>query len=188
VLCSRGLVVIATLTLAASAIRPRAIVPMAAETIVAQDAPQSTARAEVINSVGTVLGTAKFSQSDGGVRIELDVVQQVPGPHAIHIDSIGKCEGPDFKSAGPHFNPYSKQHGSNNPAGPHAGDLSNFVAGLDGHAKVTLLAPLVTLGDGANSLFHPGATSLVIDEDPDDYKTDPDGNSGARIACGVVQK
>jgi superoxide dismutase, Cu-Zn family len=186
--CSRRLAVVAVLTFAAAPIQVRAIVVAAAGPGNLEDAEQPVAHADIINSVGTVLGTAKFRRSDGGVRIDLDVVQQVPGLHAIHIDSAGKCDGPDFASAGPHFNPFGKQHGTENPAGPHAGDLGNFLAGLDGHAKVSLAAPLVTLGDGPNSLFHPGGTAIVIDENPDDNQTDPDGNSGARIACGVIRK
>jgi Cu-Zn family superoxide dismutase len=184
----RELVEIAVLTFAMSPIWLRSLDPVTARAVIRQYAAQPVAHADIVNSVGTVLGKATFSPADGGVRIDLDVVQQVPGLHAIHVDSAGKCEGIDFRSAGPHFNPYDKQHGAENPAGPHAGDLPNFAAGLDGHAKASLPAPLVTLGDGANSLFHPGGTSIVIDENPDDYKTDPDGNSGPRIACGVIQK
>jgi Cu-Zn family superoxide dismutase len=101
---------------------------------------------------------------------------------------VGKCDPPDFKSAGPHFNPDNKKHGSKNPDGPHAGDLPNFDVGPDGTAKVSVVAPNVTLGDGPNSLFHPEGTALVIHEKADDYMTDPAGNAGARIACGVVQK
>ena len=103
-------------------------------------------------------------------------------------DAVGKCDAPDFKTAGPHFNPDGKKHGTKNPEGPHAGDLSNFEVGADGRAKVSLLATRVTLGEGPNSLFHPEGTSLVIQEKPDDYMTHPAGNAGARIACGVVQK
>jgi len=186
--CSRRLARVAVLSFAAAPIPVRAIAMVAAGAGNVQDAEQPVAHADIINSVGTVLGTAKFFRSGGGIRIDLDVVQQVPGLHAIHIDSAGKCEGPDFTSAGPHFNPFAKKHGTENPAGPDAGDLPNFLADLDGHAKVSLAAPLVTLDDGPNSLFHPGGTAIVIDENPDDNKTDPDGNSGARIACGVIRK
>jgi superoxide dismutase, Cu-Zn family len=146
------------------------------------------AHADIIGPVGTPLGTAKLSQIDDAVKIELDVIQQVPGSHAVHILSVGKCEEPDFGSAGVHFNPYSKLHGTLNPDGPHAGDLPNFDVASDGHAHVILLAPLITLANGPNSLFHAGGTSIVIDESPDDYRTDPDGKSGIHVACGVIVK
>lgn len=154
----------------------------------AQDSAPLAAHADIIGPVGTPLGTAKVSQVDDAVKIELDVIQQVPGTHAIHILSVGKCEEPDFGSAGVHFNPYNKLHGSQNPDGPHAGDLPNFDVAPDGHARVTLLAPLLTLANGPNSLFHEGGTSIVIDENPDDYHTDPDGKSGIHVACGVIVK
>jgi superoxide dismutase, Cu-Zn family len=154
----------------------------------ADDAPPTAAHANIVNPVGTTLGSANFRQDGDGVVIEIDVIQQVPGPHGIHVLDAGKCDTPDFGSSGPHFNPSNKKHGFDNPEGPHAGDLRNLEAGPDGHAKVTLRAPLVTLGSGANSLFHPGGTSIVIDENPDDYRTDPDGQSGIHVACGIVVK
>ena len=93
---------------------------------------------------------------------------------------------PAFTSAGGHLNPTSKKHGKDNPEGPHAGDLLNIQVQASGDGKASLLDPNVTLGEGPNSLFHEGGTSIVIHEKTDDYKTDPAGNSGARIACGVI--
>ena len=110
------------------------------------------------------------------------------GVHGIHIHTVGMCQGPNFASAGGHFNPLMKKHGKDNPDGMHAGDLPNFNVGANGKGKATMTAAMVTLGDGMNSLFHPGGTALVIHAGPDDYKTDPAGNSGDRIACGVVEK
>jgi superoxide dismutase, Cu-Zn family len=151
-----------------------------------QTGTQPGATADILSPVEESIGKAQFFAAQDGVRIELNVVQQVPGMHGWHILSAGKCEGPDFKSAGPHFNPFGKKHGMENPDGPHAGDLPNFQAGMDGRAMVSILAKGVTLGPGPNSLLAPGGTSIALDEGIDDYKTDPDGNSGAHIDCGVI--
>ncbi|MGA8222168.1 MAG: superoxide dismutase family protein [Candidatus Acidiferrales bacterium] len=152
-----------------------------------QQAPKS-AHADIVNAQGEKIGTAKIVPAKAGVKIELKVEKLPPGTHGFHFHTVGKCEGPDFKSAGGHFNPDSKQHGKDNPAGPHAGDMLNIVAGADGKVKTTITDASVTLGAGPNSLFHDGGTSIMIHEKEDDYKTDPSGNSGARIACGVVEK
>lgn len=146
------------------------------------------AHADIVNAAGDKIGTATFVPSAGGVRVDVNVSQLPPGTHAIHIHAVGKCEGPDFKTAGGHFNPASKKHGRDNPAGPHNGDLPNIEVGPDGKATTSLLDTNVTLSEGPNSLFQDGGTSIVIHAMQDDYKTDPSGNSGARIACGVVQK
>jgi Cu-Zn family superoxide dismutase len=101
---------------------------------------------------------------------------------------MAKCEGPTFQSAGAHFNPGQKEHGTQNPKGPHAGDMDNFTVGADGTARATVTDPRVDLGTGSNSLFSNGGTSLVIHAKADDMKTNPSGNSGDRIACGVITK
>jgi len=149
---------------------------------------QKSAHADIYNAKGAKIGSAVLREVKTGVRINLSASQLPPGIHALHIHSAGKCDAPDFKTAGPHFNPDGKKHGTKNPEGPHAGDLPNLEAAANGRAKVSLVASHVTLGAGANSLFHPEGTALVIHEKADDYMTDPAGNAGARIACGVVQK
>jgi superoxide dismutase, Cu-Zn family len=148
----------------------------------------SSAHADFINSQGQKIGTARLTQTADGVKIDVRISQLPPGTHAFHIHTVGKCEVPDFKSAGGHFNPTSKQHGKDNPLGPHAGDMMNFDVGADGRARFSVTDTAVTLGDGVNSLFHEGGTALVIHEKADDYKTDPAGNAGNRIACGVIEK
>jgi superoxide dismutase, Cu-Zn family len=161
---------------------------LCATALFGQGAPKS-AHADIVNAQGQKIGTAEISPAKEGVKIVVSVSQLPPtGTHGIHIHAVGKCDGPDFTTAGPHLNPNGKKHGKDNPQGPHAGDLLNIEAKADGTAKATLLDTMATLGDGANSVFHDGGTALVIHANKDDYKTDPAGNSGPRIACGVIQK
>jgi superoxide dismutase, Cu-Zn family len=157
-------------------------------TIALPSASAQTAHADIVNSTGQKIGTATFTPAGAGVRIKVDVTQLPPGTHGIHIHAVGKCEGPNFTTAGGHFNPAGKKHGKDNPEGQHNGDLLNLEVTADGHGTASLLDASVTLGDGATSVFQPGGTAIVIHASADDYKTDPAGNSGARIACGPIQK
>jgi len=140
------------------------------------------------NGQGKSVGTALLSKAANGVKIKLNVQSLSPGEHAIHVHQTAKCEGPDFKSAGGHFNPDGKHHGLQSPEGPHAGDIPNFTVDAKGRARATIIAPNVTFGDDAHSVFSGGGTALVIHAKGDDGKTDPAGNAGDRIACGVITK
>lgn len=151
-----------------------------------------SAHAELIDNANKPVGSATLTQTGEGVKIVLDVHGAPPGMHALHIHNNGLChagEEKPFDSAGPHFNPFGKKHGLENPEGPHAGDLPNFEVKADGSAHVEVLAKLVTLEDlKPNSLLKTGGTCLMIHLKADDYKTDPTGNAGTRWACGMIVK
>jgi Cu-Zn family superoxide dismutase len=137
---------------------------------------------------GKSVGTATLSADPGGVKITLAVKGLTPGDHAIHVHETAKCDRPDFKSAGGHFNPEHKKHGHDNPDGAHAGDMPNVTVDAKGGSTASVVAPGVTLDDGPHSVFTSGGTALVIHSKPDDFKTDPAGAAGDRIACGVITK
>jgi len=162
--------------------------PEAAKEAPKEAAKELVASADLLDGKGMKVGTAKFTQLKEGVRIHAELSKLPPGMHAMHLHTVGECHGPDFKTAGAHFNPFEKKHGLKNPQGPHAGDLPNFEVKSDGTATVDVTATLVTLADGKNSLFQPGGTCIVIHEKADDETSDPAGNAGPRLACGVIKK
>jgi superoxide dismutase, Cu-Zn family len=145
-------------------------------------------KATLKNAEGKDVGTATLTQAKGGVKVQVQVSSLSPGKHGIHIHSAAKCDPPDFATAGGHFNPAAKKHGLKNPEGPHAGDMPNLTVGKNGKGKGSFTAKGATLGEGEGSLFGPDGTALVVHANPDDEKTDPSGNSGARVACGVIEK
>ncbi len=153
-------------------------------------AQQPEATADLKDANGTRVGRAAFTQDlpGGGVLIHVEAERLKPGAHGIHIHTVGVCEGPAFTTAGGHFNPDNHKHGLANPQGPHAGDLPNLIATASGHARFDDANYRITLGEGPTSVFKPGGTALVIHADPDDDVSDPAGNSGPRIACGVITR
>jgi Cu-Zn family superoxide dismutase len=146
------------------------------------------AKIQLADREGDSVGTLTLAMESGGVRFTGRLHDLPAGRHGIHVHETGRCDAPDFKSAGAHFNPTGRQHGKNNPQGRHAGDLDNIDVDQSGFSDVSFLADGVTLEPGATSLLKEGGTSLVIHAAPDDHQTDPSGNSGDRIACGVITR
>jgi Cu-Zn family superoxide dismutase len=150
--------------------------------------PANTATAELRDPEGRPAGSATLTEVPGGVRVVVEAKGMPPGPHGVHIHEVGKCEGPQFTSAGSHFNPDKKQHGTMNPQGPHAGDLPNLTIGPDGSGRLEVTTPRIALAPSVTSVFDADGSAIVVHAGPDDLKTDPTGNSGGRIACGEIVK
>ena len=143
---------------------------------------------ELTDAQGKEVGRVIIWDVENGVKLDVVVHDLSPGEHAIHFHQVPKCEAPDFKSAGGHFNPDGKKHGFDNPEGHHAGDMKNFTVNAQGKAAGRMEDKEVTLGEGPHSLLTNGGSAIVVHAKADDYKTDPSGNSGDRVACGVITK
>ena len=153
-------------------------------------AQSETATANIMDLEGKSLGALTLMTMDGHVHISGELQGLPGGDHGIHIHEKGVCDAAaKFESAGSHFNPTSHKHGKDNPEGPHAGDLPNISASAEGGgALVDITDESVTLGEGDTSVFDADGSAIVVHADPDDYKSDPSGNSGDRIACGIIEK
>ena len=143
--------------------------------------------AEVRTADGRLVARALvFAAGDRPVQVRIQAAGLAPGSYGAHIHAVGRCEGPDFESAGPHWNPAGRQHGSLNPQGPHLGDLPNLEVDGEGHGRVEDEITAAVLQGEAHAVFDADGSAVVIHAAPDDYRTDPAGNSGARIACAVL--
>lgn len=145
-------------------------------------------QAAILDATGVPIGIAHLRETRLGVRVEVKVTKLPPGPHGTHVHAVGKCEPPEFTTAGAHFNINAKAHGVPGSIGAHAGDMPDLIVGADGTGSLLFYSPHLSLQKAAsNGLTFGQGTAIVIHANEDDHKTDPSGNSGARIACGVVK-
>ena len=149
--------------------------------------PEPAASATLEDSTGTRIGVATFTVVGDGARLGVSVAGLAPGQHGIHVHEHGVCTAPDFSSAGGHLNPTARKHGLENPEGPHAGDLPNLLVEPDGSADTIFAVPPALVARGPGGVLRPDGAAVVIHAGRDDQRTDPSGNSGARLACGVIE-
>jgi Cu-Zn family superoxide dismutase len=166
---------------------PILLISMISAAAQAADAPASI-DADIHDATGATVGHVNAVQAKKGVSFIVTAKGLQPGLHGIHIHSVGRCDAPDFKTAGGHFAYPGQMHGFENPKGPHLGDIPNLNINADGTGYMKFHTDLVTLKSGDNSLLKAGGTSIIIHASQDDQKTDPSGNSGGRIACAVLSK
>lgn len=148
--------------------------------------PAPSASANLVDAEGRSVGQATFQQTPHGVLVKLDLKNATPGVHGVHIHDVGRCDRPSFESAGGHFNPTNRKHGFLNPQGPHAGDLPNIDVPSTTQHSVEYFLPDITLDAGPQTLIDSNGSSIVMHAHIDDYRTDPAGESGDRLACGSI--
>lgn len=161
--------------------------PLTPQQGVAPGAGVDTVTVDMLDRKGMPIGAVRLTHHDEGVHIAARVSGLEPGEHGFHVHENAACDPPSFESAGGHFAPGDRQHGLRNPQGPHAGDLPNLRARDDRVADTTFVAPNLSLRGGDGSLVGVGGAALVVHSGPDDYRTDPSGDSGERVACGVIE-
>ena len=144
--------------------------------------PQGGAPMTLVNSAGQAIGTVRAWQTAGGIAFRIDARGLPHGVHGIHVHPIGRCDPPDFASAGTHWNPTNKQHGLNNPNGPHAGDMPNVTVAANGVLQETVILPHANMAE----LLDADGAAILIHANADDYVSQPSGNSGPKIACAVL--
>jgi superoxide dismutase, Cu-Zn family len=147
--------------------------------------PARTATATLLAADGSARGSVQAMEGTDGIRLVINGENLPAGSHGVHVHMTGACNPPDFASAGAHWNPAGKQHGRNNPQGMHLGDLPNLLIGTDGRGSLEISIPEARLTGGEKAMLDADGAALVIHASPDDLMTDPSGNSGGRIACGV---
>jgi Cu-Zn family superoxide dismutase len=146
----------------------------------------SQAGADLVDAGGRILARATAEEAGEGVRVRIEAEGMAPGAYGAHVHAVGRCEAPGFTTAGPHWNPTGQQHGKDNPAGMHKGDLPNLLVGADGRGSFEYTVLGAAIG-GPGSMLDADGAAVVIHQRADDYRTDPSGNSGDRIACGVLR-
>jgi len=148
---------------------------------------KAAAVADLVDATGKPAGTAIVTESTDGLWLDVSVNGVTTGPHGLHVHTVGKCDAPDFATAGGHWNPTAHQHGHKNPQGPHAGDAPNLIANAKGAGRLKTWLGARLIATGATPLLDADGAAVILHADADDEMTDPSGKSGKRILCGVLR-
>ena len=155
------------------------------ESMAPAESGPASATAQLRDAGGRVLAQATAEAAGDAVRVRIEASGLAQGAYGAHVHAVGRCDAPGFTTAGPHWNPTGQQHGKDNPQGMHRGDLPNLMVGTDGRGSFEYTIPGASLS-GDDAMLDGDGAAIVVHQSPDDYRTDPSGNSGARIACGVL--